>query len=127
MMEQRTLNIIYICKGNTKYWNCVRKDHDLYDAIRNYMAEECAFRAEWYSDADISKFLFEAMIDYLCHCDKPSFFMECLKDVMDRQGHDMYYSIALVFQAYTQVMDDNGNYVNGFDDRICKLDGEELK
>ena len=124
MMKQRTLNIIYICKGNTKYWNGVRKDHDLYDAIRNYMADECMYE---YSDDDISSLLYGAIADYLDHCDKPSFFMECLRDVMDRRGHDMYYSIAIVFRAYTQVKDDDGNYVNGFDDRIHALDREAHK
>jgi hypothetical protein len=127
MMEQRTLNIIHICKGNTKYWNGVRKDHDLYDAIRNYMAEECMYKAEWYTDGDISNILYEAMKDYLDHCDKPSFFMWCLKDVMDRLGYDIYYSIAIVFNAYTQVKDNNGNYINGFDARLRKLDKEVSK
>lgn len=124
MMGQRTLNIIYICKGNTKYWNGVRKEHDIYDAIRNYMADKYMYK---YSDYDISNLLYEAMTDYLDYCDKPSFFMLCLKDVMDRRGYDIYYSIAIVFRAYTQVMDGNGNYVNGFDDRLHKLDREEIK
>jgi hypothetical protein len=126
MLKQRTLNIINILKGNTKY-------HGLYDgtdgveAVKQYMADECKYNVEWYTDADMFEIMYDAMLDYLDHCDKPSFFMEYLKDVMDRRTHDMYYSIALVFRAYTQVCDDDGNYVNGFDDRIHALDEEEIK
>lgn len=122
MMEQRTLNIINICKGHTKYWKGVK---EYYDAIRNYMADECAYKPEWYTDREISNIIYEAMKDYIDHCDKPSFFMWCLKDVMDRHNCDIYHAIPTVFNAYTEVRDDNDNYVNGFDDRICKLDREE--
>lgn len=124
MMEQRTLNIINICKGHTKYWKGAK---DCYGAIRNYMADECMYKPEWYTDREISNFIYEAMKDYLDHCDKPSFFMWCLKDVMDRWGCDIYHSIVKVFNAYTDVRDDNGNYVNGFDDRLHKLDKEVIK
>ncbi len=121
MMEQRTLNIIKICKGNTKY----NKNGLVYDAIRNYMADECMEEPDFYTDADIDVVLWEAMKDYLDHCDKPSFFMWCLKDVIDRHDWDIYHAIAVVFGPYIQVKDGNGNYVNGFDDRIHKLDKEE--
>lgn len=123
MMDQRTLNIINICKGNTKY----NKPGRVYDAIRNYMADECAYKPEWYTDKEISLFLWEALKDYIDHCDKPSFVLWCLKDVMDKHNWDMYHAIAVVFSAYTQVKDNNGNYVNGFDDRIHALDKEGYK
>ena len=122
MMEQRTLDIIHICKGNTKY----SRNDTIYNAIRKYMAEECMVNSDYYTDEDISLILYEAMSDYLDHCDKPSFFMWCLKDVMRKHNWDMYHAIAVVFSAYTQVRDDNG-YVNGFDDRLHRLDKEELK
>lgn len=122
MMEQLTLDIIKICKGNTKY----NKDGRVYDAIRNYLADEYDNKPESYTDGEISYFLWEAMKDYLDHCDKPSFFMWNLKDVMDKYNWDMYQAIAVVFSSRTQVRND-GNYVNGFDDRLHKLDREELK
>ena len=122
-MEQRTLDIIKICKGNTKYNN----NGSIYNAIRNYMADECMEEPDFYTDADIDVVLWEAMKDYLDHCDKPSFFMWCLKDVMNRHDWDIYHAIAVVFGPYTQVKNDNGNYVNGFDDRIYKLNKEETK
>ncbi len=120
MMEQRTLNIIKICKGNTKY----NKDIRVYDAIRNYIADECICEPDWYTDNDISHFLWEAFKDYIDHCEKPSFALWCLKDAMDRHDWDMYHAIAVVFGSYTQVKNDKGDYINGFDDRIHKLDKE---
>lgn len=120
MMDQRTLNIINICKGNTKY----STNDTVYNGIRKYMAEECMMKPSDYTDDDISDFLYEAMLDYLDHCNKPSYFMLNLQYVMRRHNWDMYHAIAVVFSAYTQVKDDNGNYVNGFDDRLHKLDKE---
>lgn len=117
MMEQRTLNVINICKGNTKY----NSSGHVYDAIRRYMADECMVSESYYTDDDISLVLWDAMKDYIDHCDKPSFFMWCLKDVMDKHNWDMYHAIAVVFSAYTQVKNSSGNYVNGFDDRIYAL------
>lgn len=123
MMEQRTLNIIRICKGGTKYAN----NDSVYNGIRHYMAEECMVKPAYYTDEDIDNILWEAMKDYIDHCDKPSYFMWCWKDVMDRLNWEMCPAIAVVFSAYTQVRDDNGNYVNGFDDRLHKLDEGETK
>lgn len=44
-MTQRTLNIINICKGNTKY---LKFSYDIcvLDAIKQYMAEECMYQAD---------------------------------------------------------------------------------
>ena len=123
MMEQRTLNIINILKGNTKYYG-IYDDVDAIEAIKQYMADECAYKAEWYTEKDMFDILYTAMLEYLDHCDKPSFFMWCLKDVMRKHNWDMYHAIAVVFSAYTQVRDDNG-YINGFDDRLHRLDKEE--
>ena len=123
MMEQRTLNIINICKCNTPYWIGAKT---YYDAIRNYMADECAYRPEWYTDAHISQFLWEALKDYIDHCDKPSFVLFGLEETMRRDDCDVYHAIPWVFLE-AQVRDSNLNYVNGFDDRICKLDKEKLE
>ena len=122
MMEQRTLNIIYVCKGHTKYWDGASK---YYDAIRNYMADECAYKPEWYTDRQISNILDEALKDYIDHCNKPSFVLWYLKDIMDRWDYDIYHAIPIVF-ADTQVYD-NGDYINGFDDRLHKLDEKGVK
>jgi hypothetical protein len=90
------------------------------------MADECMEKPEWYTDEDVSSILWEAMSDYLDHCAKPSWFMWCLKDVMRRHDWDIYHAIPIVFGAHTQVRN-NGVYVNGFDDRLHRLDKEEIK
>lgn len=124
MMEQRTLNIINICKGNTKY---NKEGGFVYDAIRNYIADECMFPPECFEDDDINDILWEAMEDYLDHCRKPSGFLEDIRTVMRIHDWDIYHAIAVVLGLYVRVKDNNGNYVNGFDDRLHRLDKEELQ
>lgn len=126
MMDQRTLNIINICKGNTKYCG-IDDDMDIIEAIKQYMAEECVYRSEWYTDANMYEIMYEAMLDYLDHCDKPSSFMRRLTDIVSRhKPNEMAMCIGIAL-ALVRVRDSNGNYVNGFDDRIHALDKEELK
>lgn len=124
MMEQRTLDIIYLCKRHSnKYWegayNCL-------DAIKNYIAEDCMLEVEWLSDRDMLDIMYDAMRDYLDHCDKPSFFMWQLKDVLMRDSEDLPLRIGVAL-SLVQVKNDNSNYVNGFDDRLHRLDKEEFK
>lgn len=123
MMEQRTLNIIYLCKHPShKYWDGAYSN---IDAIKNYMADECAYEAEWYTDRDMLDIMWDAMSDYLNHCDRPSAFMWQLKNVIGVEPNNLPERIAVAF-SLVQVRD-NGNYVNGFDDRLHKLDREKLQ
>jgi hypothetical protein len=126
-MEQRTLNIINIVKGNTKYLRSDERDGntDMIEGIKQYMADECAYKSEWYTEKDMFDILYAAMLDYLDHCDKPSFFMRRLGDVLMRDSTDLSLRIAIAL-SLVQVQDVNG-YVNGFDDRLRKLDREEFK
>ena len=125
MMEQRTLNIINIVKGNTKYLSN-DGNTDMIEAIKQYMADECAYKTEWYTDKDILDIMYDAMRDYLDHCDKPSFFMWELKEVLMRNTENLPLRIAIAL-SLQQVRDDNGNYINGFDDRLHRLDKEATK
>lgn len=127
MMEQRTLNIINILKGNTKYLRSDKREGntDMIEAIKQYMADECAYKAEWYTDRDMFDILYNAMLDYLDHCDKPSFFMRRLGDITRGRLDSITQDIAIAL-SLVQVQD-VGGYVNGFDDRLHKLDREELK
>lgn len=118
MMEQRTLNIINICKGNTKYSD----NHGTASAIKHYMANECAHSADWYTDRDVFDILWTAMEDYLNHCDKPSVFMYNLKWAL-RDECQMPVAIMSAL-SLAQVRNDKG-YVNGFDDRLNKLNAED--
>ena len=124
-MKQRTLNIINILKGNTKYYR-LYEDMDAIESIKQYMADECAYKVEWYTEKDMFDIIYDAMLDYLDHCDKPSYFMRQLGDVMRGRLDSITRDIAIAL-TLVQVKDDNGNYVNGFDDRLHELDKEEIK
>lgn len=124
MMDQRTLNIINILKGNTKYYR-LYEDMDAIESIKQYMADECAYQVEWYTEKDMFDIIYDAMLDYLDHCDKPSYFMRQLGDVMRGRLDSITRDIAIAL-TLVQVRDNN-NYVNGFDDRIHALDKEETK
>ena len=124
MMEQRTLNIINILKGNTKYYR-LYEDMDAIESIKQYMADECAYKVEWYTEKDMFDIIYDAMLDYLDHCDKPSYFMRQLGEVMRGRLDSITRDIAIAL-TLVQVRD-NGNYVNGFDDRIHALDKEGVK
>jgi hypothetical protein len=123
-MKQRTLNIINIVKGNTKYLT-YDGSTSMIEAIKQYMADECAYKVEWYTDKEMFDILYNAMLDYLDHCDKPSFFMRRLGDVMRGRMDSITLDIAVTL-SLVQVQDVDG-YVNGFDDRLHKLDKEEIK
>lgn len=122
MMTQRTLNIINILKGNTKYYG-LYDDVSSIDAIKQYMSEECFYQAEWYSDTDMLEIMYEAMLDYLDHCAKPSAFMLKLSDLLRTYPNETATCIGIAL-SLVQVRDANGYYVNGFDDRIHNLDKE---
>lgn len=67
-MTQRTLNIINICKGNTKYKHLF-DNKPMLDAIKEYMAEECGCEIEWYTEKEMLNIMLDAMYDYLETCD----------------------------------------------------------
>lgn len=121
MMEQRTLDIINICKGNTKYFSHY-DNTDMIEAIKHYMADECAYKAEWYTEKDMLDIMYDVMRDYLDHCDKPSFFMWNLKELYIGDAENLTLRIAITLSL--QQVYGAGGYVNGFDDRIHRLDKE---
>lgn len=118
MMDQRTLNIIYIIKGNTKYYSYCSITSKL-EAIKQYMADECGGETDWFTEKDMFDIVYEAMVDYLEHCDSPRAFMYHLRDVMMRDDATITERIIIAL-SLVRVRDEHG-YVNGFDDRIHKL------
>lgn len=122
-MEQRTLNIINICKGGTKYNDSDGSGCYVLTAIKKYMAEECAYNADWYSDRQVFDIMWAAMQDYLNNCDKPGAFMFELKNCFLHRP-SITEAIASSF-SFVRVRDKNG-YINGFDDRLHKLDENKV-
>lgn len=125
MMEQRTLDIINILKGNTKYFNYYCDGANMIESIKQYMADECAYKAEWYTEEDMLDIMYGAMADYLDHCDKPSAFMWGLKNHIGTQPNNIPRRIAIELSLVR--VRENGNYINGFDDRLHRLDKEDTE
>lgn len=121
-MEQRTLNIINVCKGHSKYWEGTE---DTLQAVKNYMADECGCKVEWYTEKQITDIMYTAMKDYIDCCDKPSFFLYNLERVHVSDPSNLTERIAFAF-SIVEVRDKEGNYINGFDERLNKLDKNEV-
>lgn len=125
-MTQRTLNIINICKGNTKYKHLF-DNKPMLDAIKEYMAEECGCEIEWYTEKEMLNIMLEAMYDYLETCDNIRRFLgdviSAAEDDEDAHKYNIAYGIAVAFQC-TMVSNHKG-YINGFDDRFHELDRKE--
>ena len=122
MMDQRTLDIINILKGNTKYFNYYCDGANMIESIKQYMADECAYKAELYTYEDMLDIMYGARADYLDYCDKPSDFMWGLKNQIVTQPNNLPRRIAIEL-SMVQVQH-NGDYINGFDDRLHRLDKE---
>ena len=106
-MEKRTLEIIAVCKGDTRYDSEV----GLVDAVKNYMSDTCMCDKALYTDSQMENILRTAFYDFIDVCDRPSFFLKQLEEfkwfvpnLTDR--------ICALFKS-VQVLEDDG-YINGF-------------
>ena len=126
-MTQRTLNIINICKGNTKYKHLF-DNKPILDAVKEYMAEECADDVESYTPKVVLNIMLEAMYDYLTTCNNTKRFINDVlyaasdDDDRDIYKYDLAYGIAIAFQC--AMVTNHKGYINGFDDRLHLLDRE---
>ena len=115
-MTKRTCNIIRACKGNL-YPKITNK----IDRVRAYMSEECICPLDVYTDALMEFIMVEAMYDYIDSCDKPSIFLRQMRETKEALIRDLTLTerICIAF-SLVQVRDDNGDYVNGFDEDLFK-------
>lgn len=123
-MEQRTLNIINICKGNTKYTYNNTKTY--VEAIADYMSEECDCPISTYTPSNMFSIMMFAFKDYMRTCDNPSFVIFELQNLVgyDQSTDKLIITsekIATVF-SLQGVRNDSGGYVNGFDENLNLLD-----
>lgn len=118
-MTQRTCNIIMICKGNYKYYA-----NDTVDAIKRYMAHECAVDKSIYDYGNLfNSILIEAMLDYMnSMTQRPSVFMREFFHWFNEQP--LTQNIIDSF-ALTQVRD-NGGCINGFTEEMMEQSAREL-
>ena len=106
-MKERTLEIIIVCKGNTRYDSEV----SLVDSVKNYMSDICMCAKEWYTDSQMEEILREAFYDFIDVCDIPSYFLRRLEEVK-WINPNLAERICMVFRT-TQVLD-GYMYINGF-------------
>lgn len=107
-MTQRTFNIIKACKCGWESY----KETPL-DRVKEYMSEECACPIEHYTDGIMDRIMFKAMCDYIDTCDKPSFFLKEINDIINKEKYSRAGLIALAFYLI-RVKNDEGQYINGF-------------
>lgn len=113
-MEKRTLEIIAVCKGNTRY----DSDIGLVDAVKNYMSDTCICDKEYYTDSQMENIMTEALYDFIDVCDKPSYILRKLEEVK-WITENLTERICIVFKG-VKIRDKN-TYVNGFDERYEKI------
>ena len=118
-MNERTANIIWVCKGHHNY-DC----NTLKEAVAHYMSEECGCPIEVYTDRVLLSIVWEAFMDFMSVCTNPRYFLYTLKDAKywcdysPREGVDDVQAILIALQL-CRVRDDEG-YVNGFSDELIQ-------
>lgn len=120
MMKQKTLDIIDIIKGHTKYLDYYNNT-DVIQAIKCYMKDEYDYEDRWLTDRFILNIMLSTMHDYLLYCDEPNLFIQELNNAKE-SGGNLSLQIATALSS-VQVFDDDGNYINGFDSRLFNLEG----
>ena len=128
-MKQQTLDIINICKGNTKYYSTYNEsvNGDIAYGIKAYIADVCGTEVKYINSDELNNILLEAATDLgksLTQKETHIFMQKCLKSFA-QDNENFAESICGLFHA-TQVYGNKG-YVNGFDERLHKLDRDEFK
>lgn len=116
-MDNRTMEIIAVCKGGTKY----DSDASLTDVVKNYMSDIFACDKDYYTDNEMTKIMTEAMYDYIDTCDVPSSFLRKLSE-LKWITDDLVERICIAFRA-VQICSGRV-YINGFsDDYVGVVEG----
>lgn len=113
-MKKRTLEIIAVCKGHTKY----DSELGLVDAVKNYMSATCRCDKKWYTHERMGVILREAFYDFIDVCDKPSCFLRRLEELKWINPH-IANRICMVFQNIQVLKGDM--YINGFSTEYEKI------
>lgn len=129
-MEQRTCNIIMVCKNHCKY---AEEAETLVDAVKIYMGKECDYPWKSYTDGQIKGVLLEALYDFINGASNPGFELRHLFSDSVFMPDALSERICSMF-AQTQVRD-GANYVNGFTEHLIKQsdidmdisDGQEIQ
>ena len=104
-MEEKTVKIIAVCKGGTKY----DSPEGLVDSVKNYLSDECGVNKIWVSEEELENTLKEAMFDYIRTADRPDKFLRLLYSI---KSPSLNYQICTAF-LLQQIYDGN-QIINGF-------------
>lgn len=112
-MNQRTCDIIMICKSDIENEPNIRLDK-----IKQYMSRECCIPIEYYTQSMTEGIMFDAVCNYIDTCDKPSLFLKELRNVKRWINKSMAEIIVVAFSfvQVKEVDEDVGEIrcINGF-------------
>lgn len=112
-MTQMTCNIIRACKG------CLYPEiESKIDRVRTYMSEECGCPLEAYTDEEIENIVVDAMYDYIDTCDRPSTFLQQIRECVV-EDLTLTERICIAF-SLARVKNSEGKYINGFAEAFFK-------
>lgn len=125
-MEQRTAEIIMICKGKHDFG----EDLTHKQAIAAYLSDQCGCPLDYYKDDVIESVIKNAAKDYIDGIRRPSFFIGQIEEVMERHNNPLskcenvtYCEAICIVFSLAQVRDGSA-YVNGFTEentrRVCR-------
>ena len=107
-MEKHTMDIIRFIKN---------VDRPCFYLLREYLASENGSNEDAYTESELNTILKNAYVDYISTCDNPSNEIRRLLDYINSSGcHSLAWYIVMSLDM-VRVRDDNGNYINGFDER----------
>jgi len=118
-MEDRTAEIIIVCKGNSDY----SLDNGFKSAIAEYLSNDCGCPIEFYKDNKVvNEQIWNAAVDYINNIkdSNPGAFLQEVRHDYDLHNNslgilnpvDMYEAICIAFQLAT--VRNNEGYINGF-------------
>ena len=103
VMEDRTINIIFIAKRHGKLDNI--KAH-----IKQYLSDECACPIELYTDPVLFDMVKTAFLDYLRHA-SINRAVSCVRDYFDARYHtEIDRLLVALASVRVQAPDENGKY-----------------
>lgn len=125
-MEQRTCNIIMICKGNCGY---AAMADTLVDAVKIYLGKECDHPWEKYSERMIESILLEALYDFMNTATRPGYELRQLFYQYPTHNPTLSERICTMFQLTQVKKKSNGvyQYMNGFTDVLIKQSESDLR
>lgn len=124
-MDERTLTVIAICKGNTKYDD----ERSFLGPIKNFLVEDCGGKKEDYTDEDAISVLKTAAMDYMNACDRPGYFFE---EILRYSASVLPMHVCIIY-AFKNVQvrkhkphNNSYEYINGFSHKYFEIK-EEIK